>query len=103
MFEELAAQGRSMLKRLEAERAVAPSERESLPPHERVPRQEAVDWEQRVQTRVGEECGQDTQARLAVIHEIRRTELRADESDSYTPTITAYHRIVDLLVELDAG
>jgi hypothetical protein len=102
MFESLAAQGRSMLRRLEAERAVAPSERESLPPHERVPIREALDWDERAKARIAESCDDDTQARLALIFEMRSHDFSV-ENDGYTPSITAYHRIVDLLDELDAA
>jgi hypothetical protein len=101
MFESLAAQGRSMLRRLEAEHARAPSEREALPPHERVPIREVLDWQERVKTRIAEKCDDDTQARLTLILEMHREELASADSDSYTPSITAYHRIVDLLDELD--
>ena len=32
---------------------------------------------------------------------MRSGEIAADESDGYTPSINAYHRILDLLDELD--
>jgi hypothetical protein len=102
MFESLAAQGRSMVKCLEAERDLTPSEQDALPPHERVPIREAVDWQQRVESRIAEACDEDTQARLALILDMHRGDLRAS-NDGYTPTITAWRRIVDLLDELDTS
>jgi hypothetical protein len=101
IFEETIAQGRSMLRRLEAEQKLPTAQRDDLPGYERVPMREYSAWHATVQEKLRRSFSADTYARYDLIMELFKEDLDP-ANDSLDAPINAIHRIVALLEELDA-
>lgn len=100
MFEELIAQGKDMIGRLEPHVDLTHVERKALPVVQQVTYKEAVVWQTAVEERIRTTFGADTLARYESIIELRNTELERDEGDEVTRTLNLWRRIVALLSEL---
>jgi hypothetical protein len=102
MFEEEIAQGRDMIRRLEAESRLAQAERDALPQHQRVPTREALDWKKRIEQRIEKSFGADTLTRYQVAWDLYTDELERERGDEYSRSLNAFNRIIVLLEELDS-
>ena len=100
-FEEEIAQGQDMIRRLEAESRLSLVERDALPPHRRVPRTEALAWQDRVEAKLQSAFGPDTFARYRIAWDLYKEELDDDIGNEYSRTLNAWNRIVALLEELN--
>lgn len=102
MFEELIAQGRDMIRRLEGEWRLPQGDRELLPAYQRVPVREAVAWQEAVEEKLRASFGPDTLRRYEGVGAMYSDELNRGQGDEYSRSLNSWNRIVALLEELDA-
>jgi hypothetical protein len=102
MFEEQIAQGEHMIRRLEAELKLSPTERDALPSWRRVPVKETLAWQKTIEDKIRAAFGPDTLDRYNLVHDLYRDELDRHEGDEYSRLLATWHRILDLLRELDS-
>jgi hypothetical protein len=101
MFQHLIAHGRDMIRRLEAESRLAPLDREALPPHRRVPKMEATEWEKAIIQKLQAEFDDGVYDRYQVIRDLFSDEVRRGEGDADSQALNRLHRVVALLADLD--
>jgi hypothetical protein len=102
MFEEQIAHGRNMIRRLESESRLSQTDRDSLPPHLRVPTREAKLWQEIIERKIQSEFRRDAFERYRIVWEVYSDELNRGQGDEYSCRINAFHRIVYFLEELDS-
>jgi hypothetical protein len=102
MFEELIAQGKDMILRLEGEEQLVPIQADQRQARERVPILEAQKWQERLEERIRSSFERDTFERYENIWDAHRAE--RDQSPSRTEAarfMTTFKKIVRLMEELD--
>jgi hypothetical protein len=100
MFEEHIAHGNDMIRRLELEVGLSPSEVEMLPAHQRVPIAEAVAWQKAIEEKLRTNFGPEVFARYNIAWEIFRDEVKRREGTPTSQALNAWRRIVAYLGEL---
>jgi hypothetical protein len=102
MFEEQIAEGRDMLRRLEAESRLTDREKEALPAWQRVPIKEAQEWHRIIEEKLKANYGPETFGRYQLAQDLFREASRKGEGDDYSRPRDYWERILALLAELDA-
>jgi|SRR5215813_8444782 len=100
MFEELIAQGKDMIRRLERLVGLTYGQLKARPAHEQVANKEAEAWQKSVEERIRSAFGPDTLARYKMIWQLFADELERNEGDEITRSLNIKRRIVSLLSEL---
>jgi hypothetical protein len=101
MFEEQIAQGRDIIRRLDAESRLSQSERNALPSYRRVPTKEANTWRETIELKLRLSFGPDTYARYQGAWDLFQDDVGKGD-DPIVPHLNVTHRIVALLEELDS-
>lgn len=91
-----------MIRRLDAENKLTPSERVALPSSQRVTTKEAVAWQEVIEQKIRSSFDRDTLARYQVARDKYREELDRGEGNEYSRALNAWNRLLALLVELDS-
>jgi hypothetical protein len=102
MFEEYIAQGRDMVRRLEAEMGLSETEVNQLPGSERVRMMEFDTWDKAARERVEANCGSDALARYRLASELQTEEIQQREGTERSRFVTRIRRSLAYLAELDS-
>ncbi|HEY7769365.1 toll/interleukin-1 receptor domain-containing protein [Longimicrobium sp.] len=102
MFEEQIAQGRDMVRRLEAESRLPSGDREALPSWKRVPMKEAQEWHRVIEAKLKAHYGPETFDRYQLARNLFSEALDRGEGDEYSRALDFWERILALLTELSA-
>jgi hypothetical protein len=99
MFQFEVLHAEDIVERLEAEAALSSEERKALPSHSRVAYAEWEAWSATVVKKLKEHFPEEVMTRYEALRQI----YVKDSSDELSATLSHFHRMVQLLRQLDAS